>query len=161
MMPDVQVIRDIVGNNGVVDGVDVASLLEAINRRIELLYDRDHQIGHSYFLGVDSLVALRDVFRYQVIPLLQEYFHDDWIKVCHVLACPYNAETGKPLSKYPFPMITVESLGTALPDMEPRLRYSINDELTQPTADLASCFRAMVNGSAAEDAEPAEPEDES
>ena len=65
-------------------GVDVAKLLEAINARIERLLDRDHRIGHAYFLGLspsDNLGQLRGVFATQVIPLLQEYFFDDWQRV--------------------------------------------------------------------------------
>lgn len=69
-------------------GVDVARLLDAINARIERLLDRDHRIGHAYFLGLrasDDIRQLRGVFAAQVIPLLQEYFFDDWQRVRLVL----------------------------------------------------------------------------
>ena len=93
MMPDTKLIRSLVGEKGMVDDVDVALLLETINDRIELLYDRDHQIGHSFFLNVDSLISLRDVMCQKIIPLLQEYFYGDWEKVCMVLGCPIHEET--------------------------------------------------------------------
>jgi 5-methylcytosine-specific restriction protein B len=69
-------------------GVDVARLLEAMNARIERLLDRDHRIGHAYFLSLnasDDIGQLRGVFAAQVIPLLQEYFFDDWQRVRLVL----------------------------------------------------------------------------
>ena len=61
-----------------VDGVDCRRLLAAMNRRIARLLDREHQIGHTYFLGVDTLESLASRFRTRIMPLLQEYFYDDW-----------------------------------------------------------------------------------
>ena len=67
------------------DGIDCGKLLEAMNRRIAVLLDREHQIGHTYLLGVDTLVALASTFRNRIMPLLQEYFYDDWEKIRAVL----------------------------------------------------------------------------
>ena len=67
------------------DGVDCRELLAAMNRRIAVLLDREHQIGHTYFLGVDKLPALASTFRTRIVPLLQEYFYDDWEKIRAVL----------------------------------------------------------------------------
>ena len=64
-----------------VEGVDLGKLLSSINDRLEFLADRDRRIGHSFFMRVTSLDDLRDSFRRQVIPLLQEYFFDDWGRV--------------------------------------------------------------------------------
>jgi hypothetical protein len=61
--------------------VDMGKLLEAMNYRIEFLFDRDHQIGHAFFMGVQSFSDLEQVFLGQIIPLLQEYFYNDWEKV--------------------------------------------------------------------------------
>lgn len=63
--------------------VDVQKLLTVMNQRIKVLADRDHMIGHSYFMQDVSLSA---VFRDRVIPLLTEYFFEDWSKVRAVLA---------------------------------------------------------------------------
>ena len=68
-----------------VDGIDCRRLLEAMNRRIAVLLDREHQIGHTYFLGIDTAAALASTFRTRIVPLLQEYFYDDWEKIRAVL----------------------------------------------------------------------------
>jgi AAA domain (dynein-related subfamily) len=64
-----------------VEGINVQALLAKINDRIEYLYDRDHMIGHAYFIDCDSFLDLQNVFKNKVIPLLQEYFYDDWEKI--------------------------------------------------------------------------------
>ena len=66
-------------------GVDCRQLLKAMNRRIRFLLDREHQIGHTYFLGVQDIEGLGRVFQKQILPLLQEYFYDDWTKIGAVL----------------------------------------------------------------------------
>ncbi len=71
---------------GVVDSVDLRRLLEVINDRLEFQLDRDHRIGHAYFMQVRNLDALVECFRFQIIPLLQEYFFDDWSRVHMVLS---------------------------------------------------------------------------
>jgi len=68
-----------------VEGVDLAALLETLNERIELLADRDHCLGHAYFLGVETVAGLNRVFAEKVLPLLVEYFHDDWAQIALVL----------------------------------------------------------------------------
>lgn len=68
-----------------VEGVDLGRLLSVINARLEFLADRDRLIGHAYFTRVSSLDELRIAFRLQVIPLLQEYFFDDWSRIELVL----------------------------------------------------------------------------
>jgi len=68
-----------------VQGIDMVQLLTALNERIESLFDRDHRIGHAFFIGVTSLDDLEHVFRRKVIPLLQEYFYENWSNVRRAL----------------------------------------------------------------------------
>lgn len=65
--------------------VDLKQLLETINQRIEVLVDKDHQIGHSYFIGVQNLEDLKKTFKDKIIPLLEEYFYGDFGKIGLVL----------------------------------------------------------------------------
>ena len=68
-----------------VDGVNCRMMLRAMNERIALLMDREHQIGHTYLLEVESIEDLADRFRNRIFPLLQEYFYDDWRRIDAVL----------------------------------------------------------------------------
>ncbi|MFD1141633.1 McrB family protein [Larkinella insperata] len=74
-----------VGLLSVVDGVDLGTLLRTLNERIEYLYDRDHLLGHAYLMNVQSHEELCEVFSDRIIPLLQEYFYNDWRKIQFVL----------------------------------------------------------------------------
>lgn len=69
-----------------VEGVDLGRLLRRINDRLEFLLDRDHRIGHAYLMHAHSLPAVRNAFSRQIIPLLQEYFFDDFSRVALVLS---------------------------------------------------------------------------
>lgn len=67
------------------DGIDFEKLLNKINQRIEFLLDRNHTIGHAYFIDIYSGEALVRVFISKIIPLLQEYFYNDWEKIRLIL----------------------------------------------------------------------------
>ena len=71
-----------------VEGVNIRRLLETMNERIEALLDRDHCLGHAYFMPLKadrSLARLESIFRNQILPLLQEYFFEDWQRIAWVL----------------------------------------------------------------------------
>ena len=61
-----------------VEGVDLGVLLDRLNRRITVLLGRDYQIGHSYLMNIDSLETLHFAWYRKIMPLLQEYFYNDW-----------------------------------------------------------------------------------
>jgi len=73
--------------------VDLVKMLSAINSRIERLLDKDHCIGHSYFLEIKNDNDLRDTFRDKVIPLLEEYFFGDLAKIGMVLGDSFVEES--------------------------------------------------------------------
>ncbi len=79
MMPDVSKLS----NN--CKGVNLQELLKAINTRIEYLLDREKTIGHAFFIGVKNLEDLKKVFQNKIIPLLQEYFYNDYALISAVL----------------------------------------------------------------------------
>jgi len=65
--------------------INLQTLLEKLNKRIELLLDKDHTIGHSYFMQVKNIEDLEFVFYNEIIPLLEEYFYSDYEKLQLVL----------------------------------------------------------------------------
>lgn len=86
MMPDSSLLDSIKIN----DQINVSAMLQAINDRIEILIDREHTIGHAYFMKLNdpqqaSLDNLKDIMLNQVLPLLQDYFFDDYDKIRMVL----------------------------------------------------------------------------
>ena len=112
-------------------------MLEAMNQRIECLYDRDHTIGHSYFMEVKTLDDLEDVFLKRVLPLLQEYFYGDWEKIQLVLADLMDEadSDGRPKAK-PSAIVTHviqrsgKLLGLSNEAYQDRRSYAISDEIS-------------------------------
>ncbi|WP_434154907.1 AAA family ATPase [Vibrio cholerae] len=90
MMPNPSLLH-----GAVVKGIHLETLLKTLNERIEILYDREHTLGHAFFMPVKALLdenkeeeaiaKLVSVFQNKVIPLLQEYFFEDWHKIRLVL----------------------------------------------------------------------------
>jgi 5-methylcytosine-specific restriction protein B len=68
-----------------VEGIELDELLKTMNDRIEYLKDRNHLIGHAYFMDCTTVDNVAEVLRKKIIPLLQEYFFDDWGQICLVL----------------------------------------------------------------------------
>lgn len=76
LMPDAEALT-----TEFIDGVSLKKLLNTLNKRIAYLFDRDHTIGHAYFTGIETFAELESRLLHKIIPLLQEYFFDDWSKI--------------------------------------------------------------------------------
>jgi len=83
MMPQADLL------NGIeIEGIAIQKVLEAINERIEYIYDREHTIGHSYFIPLinePTKEKLDEIFKVNILPLLAEYFYGDWEDIIFVL----------------------------------------------------------------------------
>ena len=81
MMPDKNLVADF--------GIGFKDIFEKLNTRIKLLLDRDHQIGHSYFINTkyenSDAVTLKEIWFSEIIPLLNEYFYCDWEKLRRII----------------------------------------------------------------------------
>ena len=88
MMPKPELFNEIT-----VNGIDLEELIRKMNQRIEVLYDREHTLGHAFFMPIKALAndqdkafnELKSVFKNKIIPLLEEYFFEDWNKIRLVL----------------------------------------------------------------------------
>jgi len=85
LMPDSGVIEGSRGDGHIEDGeggvINLRALLKAMNHRIRFLLNRDMTLGHAYFITVRDFDGLKEVLCTQVIPLLQEYFYEDWHRI--------------------------------------------------------------------------------
>ncbi|MDN4623438.1 McrB family protein [Pantoea agglomerans] len=85
LMPDSSKIAGSDGTGNIVDEdgnqINLRRLLDAMNHRIRFLLSRDLMLGHAYLCSVTNLTQLKTVFLNQFIPLLQEYFYEDWHKI--------------------------------------------------------------------------------
>jgi len=95
MMPDVSLLE-----SKEIDGINLKNVLSTINDRIEILIDRDHTIGHSYFMNINNSKELKLAFKDKIVPLLQEYFYGDYGKIGLVLGEGFVKSHSK--SKNPF-----------------------------------------------------------
>lgn len=71
----------------VVEGINLQTLLKRINERITNKYDRDHQIGHSYLMSVNTKEQLERAYKNRILPLLNEYFYNESKSVAEILNC--------------------------------------------------------------------------
>lgn len=109
--------------------IDLELLLKALNERVEALYDREHTVGHAFFMGVKNLNDLERVFRRKVLPLLQEYFYERGSDVRRVLN---DLEEGDFIQRRALPQVAADG-DDAYAD-EPRVAYSVNPTPFPPRA---------------------------
>jgi 5-methylcytosine-specific restriction enzyme B len=114
-----------------IEGVSLEKLLGKINSRVEFLIDREHSIGHAYLMNCESLNDLCQIFSSKLIPLLKEYFNNDWEKIRLVLGSELIVrETVK----------TKQIFGVILDEFDDEVyKYSVNPDLVSGEID-ASVF---------------------
>ncbi|WP_297915264.1 AAA family ATPase [uncultured Campylobacter sp.] len=121
MMPEYDKLSEVAG-------INIGEMLKTINERMEYIYDRDHMIGHAYFIDVTDMNALANVFKNKILPLLQEYFYDDWEKIRLVLGDNKKQKDSRTQ------FITKEEnkasylFGENIDDIDDKVLYKINDE---------------------------------
>ena len=93
-----------------IDGINVKAILEKINSRLERLLDRDHTIGHAFFMKAKNIDDLASVFLTKVIPQLQEYFYGDGRKIGMVLGQGLVNSQELPADEWPSGVITSYSI---------------------------------------------------
>jgi len=121
-----------------IEGINLQLMVSTINNRIEFLLDKDHLLGHAYFINVLTKDDLCAVFRNKVIPLLEEYFYGDYEKIQLVLGD--NKEFGKlDENRIIFPKPVSEQkkmFGKEVDGFEEKILYSINEKIV--SEDYAS-----------------------
>ena len=115
----------------VVEGVDLPAVLETINNRLEYLIGRDHLIGHAWLMNVGTKAEVDDIMRRKIIPLIAEYFYDDWRKVRAVLGNTDDFVRGERLSPPP---------GLNEADMDERFRWTVRDDFA------TDAYRRLIQG---------------
>ena len=119
LAPDPDLLQDA----GKATGVDLRGVLRAMNDRLEWLLDRDHLIGHAWFMTARTKADVDDAMRRKIIPLLAEYFHEDWAKVQAVLGGRDDFVERHPLS--PPPGLDDDDTG------EERYRWTVRGEFPE------------------------------
>lgn len=112
-------------NKTIIEGINIGEMLKTINERIEYLYDRDHTIGHAYFINASDMETLANVFKNKILPLLQEYFYDDWEKIRLVLGDNQKNEDLQ-FVKVKKNMVAKELFGSKIDDIDDKVLYEIN-----------------------------------
>ena len=110
--------------------IDFTTMLKTINDRIEYLYDRDHTIGHAYFMPLkDSadISELASIFKNKILPLLQEYFYDDWEKIRLVLGDNQKQDDKTQFVKVKEEKKLSDLFGGEIDDIGDKVLYGINE----------------------------------
>jgi 5-methylcytosine-specific restriction protein B len=133
MLPNPQLLKD-----KQIAGINLQVLLETINERIEVLVDRDHTIGHAFFINDTTVEELRNTFANKIIPLLQEYFYGDYSKMEMVIGSAFFDK--KEVSKVKFAVKSDEF------DAEGKVYHikNISDDTVMLDEDFISAIKNLI-----------------
>jgi 5-methylcytosine-specific restriction protein B len=143
MLPKPELLKDKGENNsGEIEGIDLFSLLTIINERIEVLVDRDHTIGHAFFINDITIQDLRNTFANKIIPLLQEYFYGDYSKMELVIGSAFFEK--KEVSKVKFAVKSEDF------EAEGQVYHikNISDTSVMSNEDFISALEILIKGEA-------------
>ena len=128
----------------VVEGINLPDVLEAINERLECLIDRDHLIGHAWLMNAGTKAEVDRIMRRKIVPLIAEYFYDDWRKVRAVLGNTDHFVRSKRLARPP---------GLDEVDMDERYRWTVREKFA------GDAYHSLVSGQSSALAAPADDAD--
>jgi SpoVK/Ycf46/Vps4 family AAA+-type ATPase len=133
MLPNPQLLKE-----KEIEGINLKVLLEIINERIEVLVDRDHTIGHAFFINDTTIEELRNTFANKIIPLLQEYFYGDYSKMEMVIGSAFFDK--KEVSKVKFAVKSDEF------DAEGKVYHikNISDDTIMSDKDFISAINNLI-----------------
>ena len=124
MLPQAEVLAGVE-----VNGVSISSILNVINKRIEVLYDREHTVGHAYFISLkndNSIENLANIFKNRIIPLLQEYFYENYERIRLVLGDNQKSEEIQFIQKTP--VNEYDLFGEDTEEIEDAFKFTMNEE---------------------------------
>ena len=127
----------------VVEGIDLPAVLNTINERLEYLRDRDHLIGHAWLMTARTKADVDRIMQRKIIPLIAEYFYNDWPKVRAVLGDTNDFVRRKPLEAPP---------GLDEVEADKRYRWTVLDEDEFPDG----AYDRLVSGQSSAPADDAD-----
>jgi 5-methylcytosine-specific restriction enzyme B len=122
--------------------IDLPRLLTTLNDRLEYLLDREHRVGHAYFMGIDTVEGVAHVLANSIIPLLQEYFFDDLERVRLALT-----GTARPTAFFDTRELKPSALFDAAAPLagdESRHTFTVTDPSTWSEDDIVSLYTRNV-----------------
>lgn len=148
MMPDEDLLDEVV----VEEGINIHEMLKIMNRRIEALYDREHTLGHAFFMslkneGKATINQLESIFKNKIIPLLQEYFYEDYEKIMLVLGIdPKNMDDSKFIS-----VKSNDGLFKNSPEIDSNTTYQINHKAFENPKNYINIYDSTSNSGEADE----------
>ena len=142
MMPDEDLLDKVV----VEEDIKVHKMLKIMNQRIEALYDREHTLGHAFFMPLRkeekaTINQLESIFKNKIIPLLQEYFYEDYEKIMLVLGIdPKNTDDSKFIS-----VKSNDGLFKNSPEIDLNTTYQINNKAFEIPENYRNIYGSISN----------------